>query len=110
MEPSIWSTPDRTLFVVTTGVDPSKPLAEIRKTDGGWVIVDDVERRAPFAKLQEAADAVVGMADVEYKDYLLGKGEDSRTVFTSAEQLRRITDEGGWKLISASAPRLDDVN
>ena len=68
-------------------------------------------QRTPFASMYEAANALAGASgNVDYKDYLLGKGEESRSVWTTAEQLRRITDEGGWQLISASAPRLDDVN
>jgi hypothetical protein len=109
MAPIIWSTTDRNVFVVTTGIDPTQPSGQIRRSEGGWVIVEHPQAQ-PYPTMYEAADALVGVSATDYKDYLLGKGEESRTVFTTAEQMQRIVNEGGWRMISASAPRLDDVN
>jgi hypothetical protein len=111
MQPSIWSTPDRNTFLVCTGVDPQQAAGQINKDDHGWIIAGDPQNRPPFKTMYEAASALAGVsAELEYTDYLLAKGEDSRTVFTTAEQMKRIIDEGGWKMVSASAPRNDDVN
>jgi hypothetical protein len=110
MDPSIWSTSDRSTFVVTTGTDPANPSGRITNAEGGWTIVDDPQARPPFATMYEAANAIIGVSDIDYNDYLLGKGEESRTVFTTSEQMQRIVHEGRWEMISASAPRLDDVN
>ena len=111
MTPSIWSTRDRDTLAVCTDVDAKRAIGHIRRHEHGWVIVDDPQQRSAFATIYDAANALAGIAErIEYKDYLLGKGEESRTVRTTSEQVKRIIDEGGWKMVSASAPRLDEVN
>ena len=111
MQPSIWTTPDRNTHIVCTGVNLEQAAGQITKQEHGWVIVGDPQNRPPFRDMHDAANALAGVSEaVEYKDYFLAKGEDSRTVFTTAEQMKRIIDEGGWKMITASAPTSDDVN
>ena len=111
MAPSIWSTTERGKLAVSTGVDPGDAIGYVSSRDHGWIIADDPEGRSPFGTMYEAANALAGVTgDIEYSDYLLGKGEESRTVYTTSEQVKRIIDEGGWKMISASAPRGNDVN
>jgi hypothetical protein len=111
MATSIWSTQDNDVMAVCEGVDPSEVVGKIKRADHGWTIVGGPEKGSSFKTMYEAADALAKTGNQEdYKDYLLGKGEDSRTVRTTAEQMRLITEQGGWKMISASAPRYDEVN
>jgi hypothetical protein len=111
MATSIWSTQDNDVMAVCEGVDPNQAVGKIKRADHGWTIVEGSEEGSSFKTMYEAADALARTGNHEdYKDYLLGKGEDSRTVRTTAEQMRVITEQGGWKMISASAPRYDEVN
>jgi hypothetical protein len=111
MDPSIWSTRDPNTFIVSLGVDPSESIGQITKRDDGWVILTETQPRVPYLTLQDAASALAGLSgEIDYYDYLLGKGEDTHTVLTTAAQMKRIVDEGGWKMISASARHPDDVN
>jgi hypothetical protein len=59
----------------------------------------------------EAANALAQVtAPIDYQDFVVGKGEESRTVRTSTEQIKRISEQSNSKMISASAPRCNDVN
>ncbi len=110
--PSIWTTRDRDTLAVSITGDPEQAIGQIRKQGHNWVIVNGRDHdEITFKTMYEAANVLAGAPDqIEYKDYFLGKGEESRTVWTTSEQIQRITDQGHWVMITASAPRTDDVN
>ena len=110
--PSIWTTRNRDTLAVSITGDPEQPIGEIRKEGHNWVIANSREHGdSTFKTMYEAANVLAGAPDdTEYKDYFLGKGEESRTVWTTSEQIQCITDGGHWVMITASAPRSDDVN